>query len=460
MGVHGEEAEGFAGVVDGGGHDPEDTDRPRSVGPMRCRGAIRAAAVVVVGLLTTVVVGPVAAPIGRFVGVAGAATAAGALDWERCGPGLRVQPARRSRGVLRPRRGPGVGRADPGPGAPAGAAGGHAGGELRRARRRHDRDPAPRDRPVPRRDPGPLRHRGLRPTGHRGTRAIDCIDDETTDTLVPEDPTPDDPAELERFYAGTNTAVDLDAACIAQSGDWLAAVGTRNVARDLDRIRIALGERRIDFLGYSYGTVLGAVYAQEFPDRIRTMVLDGAVNLTDSSRDEQVANAAGFEGALDKFLAWCADASTCTFGDGDPAAALAGVARPVRAGPRAPGERRAPGRRRRVLPSAALVALRPGRRLARARARAPERVPRRRHHPPAPHRLLPRSRRPGPLQRTAGGHRTDPLRRRAHAGRAVRRVPRECSSSSGTPTRSSAGSSAQPGLRPSPARTARPGTAR
>ena len=163
---------------------------------------------------------------------------------------------------------------------------------------------------------------GFDPRGTGGTRAIDCIDDKTTDALVPEDPTPDDPAELERFYAGTNTAVDLVAACVAQSGDWLASVGTRNVARDLDRIRIALGERRIDFLGYSYGTVLGAVYAQEFPDHIRTMVLDGAVNLTDSPHDEQVANAAGFEGALDKFLAWCADTSTCTFGDGDPRAAL------------------------------------------------------------------------------------------------------------------------------------------
>jgi len=274
---------------------------------------------VVAGLLAAVVAGPVGGPI---VGVARAATTADALDWQRCGHGLECSRldvpvaysapdgAQVSVALIRaPARRPAerVGTLVVNFGGPG--------------------DAATETLPLAiGRFPAEIRDRfdivGFDPRGTGGTRAIDCIDDKTTDALVPEDPTPDDPAELERFYAGTNTAVDLVAACVAQSGDWLASVGTRNVARDLDRIRIALGERRIDFLGYSYGTVLGAVYAQEFPDHIRTMVLDGAVNLTDSPHDEQVANAAGFEGALDKFLAWCADTSTCTFGDGDPRAAL------------------------------------------------------------------------------------------------------------------------------------------
>ena len=161
------------------------------------------------------------------------------------------------------------------------------------------------------------------PRGTGGTRAIDCIDDRTTDQLVTEDPTPDDLGELERFYTGGNSQVDVNGACLAKYGPWLAAVGTRNVARDVDRIRAALGENRINYLGYSYGTVLGAAYAQEFPTHVRTMVLDGAVNLSDTPEAEERANAAGFEHALDEFLDWCAARKSCPFNsDGDPQGAL------------------------------------------------------------------------------------------------------------------------------------------
>jgi pimeloyl-ACP methyl ester carboxylesterase len=161
---------------------------------------------------------------------------------------------------------------------------------------------------------------GFDPRGTGGSRALDCIDDATTDRLQLEDPTPDDLDELERFYTGTQSSIDVDGACVARHGDWLAAVGSRNVARDLDRIRAATGDRRLSFLGYSYGTVLGAVYAQEFPERVRAMVLDGAVNLSASAADEQAANAAGFEAALGAFLAWCADQPTCRIGSGAPTA--------------------------------------------------------------------------------------------------------------------------------------------
>jgi pimeloyl-ACP methyl ester carboxylesterase len=171
--------------------------------------------------------------------------------------------------------------------------------------------------------PGPIRDRfdivSFDPRGTGASRGIDCVDDATTDVRLAEDPTPDDPAELQRFYTGENSTVDVEGACIARYGSWLAAVGTRNVARDLDRIRAALGERRLNFLGFSYGTVLGAVYAQEFPDRVRAMVLDGAVNLSASPEQEQEANAQGFERALGKFLDWCAAAPACAFrSGGDP----------------------------------------------------------------------------------------------------------------------------------------------
>ena len=66
---------------------------------------------------------------------------------------------------------------------------------------------------------------------------------------------------------------------LATHGRVRGQVGTRNVARDLEAIRIALGEPKLDYLGYSYGTVVGATYAQMFPTTVRRMVLDGPARL-------------------------------------------------------------------------------------------------------------------------------------------------------------------------------------
>ena len=161
------------------------------------------------------------------------------------------------------------------------------------------------------------------PRGTGASRPIDCIDDATSDRLFAEDPTPDTPADLPRFYAGTNSSVDVMKACIDRFGTWLAEVGTRNVARDMDRLRSALGDSKLTYLGYSYGTVLGAVYAQMFPDRVRAMVLDSAVDLSSTPEEEELGNAQGFEDALDAFLADCAAHSSCAFhSGGDPHTAL------------------------------------------------------------------------------------------------------------------------------------------
>ncbi len=117
--------------------------------------------------------------------------------------------------------------------------------------------------------------------------------------------------------------MDLVAECIRHNGRWLAHVGTQNVARDLDRLRTGLGEDRLTFLGYSYGTVLGAAYAQLFPDRVRAMVLDAPVDLSSTMEQQQRGNAAGFEHALDEFLADCAARPKCAFhSHGDPRGAL------------------------------------------------------------------------------------------------------------------------------------------
>ena len=73
----------------------------------------------------------------------------------------------------------------------------------------------------------------------------------------------------------------------------------------MDAIRAALGDEKLNYLGYSYGTLLGAVYAQLFPTKIRAMVLDGAVDPQQSPVESSEGQAMGFERALNNFSAWC-----------------------------------------------------------------------------------------------------------------------------------------------------------
>jgi len=161
------------------------------------------------------------------------------------------------------------------------------------------------------------------PRGVGASRPIRCVDDKTHDALDAADPTPNSDAELPSYYDGTHYPVDLVAACVAKNGTWLADVGSRDVARDMDRLRAALGDPKLNYLGYSYGTVIGAVYAQMFPTRVGHLVLDSAVNLSDNALDEQRSDVAGFEHALDAFLADCAARTKCDFhSGGDPASAL------------------------------------------------------------------------------------------------------------------------------------------
>ena len=108
--------------------------------------------------------------------------------------------------------------------------------------------------------------------------------------------------------------------CRRISGDLLDHVGTIETAEDIDDIRVGLGETTVSYLGYSYGTLLGAVYATLFPARVDAMVLDAAVdpeafggrNIADEGRR--------LEGRLDRFLSECGSSPTCVFNNGTPPA--------------------------------------------------------------------------------------------------------------------------------------------
>jgi pimeloyl-ACP methyl ester carboxylesterase len=114
---------------------------------------------------------------------------------------------------------------------------------------------------------------------------------------------------------------DYDAKCEQRSGkDLLANAGTRDVVKDMDVLRAALGDQKLTYLGYSYGTRIGYSYAEAFPKNVRALVLDGALDPDQNLIDRSVAQAAGFQQAFDAFAAWCAKQPGCPLGP-DPAKA-------------------------------------------------------------------------------------------------------------------------------------------
>ncbi len=116
------------------------------------------------------------------------------------------------------------------------------------------------------------------------------------------DPSPDTPAELRAYVRGTAALVQT---CATDPPGVLAHLSTAEAAADLDRLRVALGEERLSWLGYSYGTAIGAAYLDAHPTRVRTMVLDGALDPALSWEDLVRGQAVGFDAALAALLADC-----------------------------------------------------------------------------------------------------------------------------------------------------------
>jgi pimeloyl-ACP methyl ester carboxylesterase len=107
--------------------------------------------------------------------------------------------------------------------------------------------------------------------------------------------------------------------CLYRMGpDFLANVGTATSVKDIDVVRSALGEQQINYLGFSYGTGLGATYAERFRDRVRAMVLDGAVDPTLDPIAKTVRQMAGFQRAFEDYATDCAQSAGCPLGT-DPA---------------------------------------------------------------------------------------------------------------------------------------------
>ncbi|MET9774056.1 alpha/beta hydrolase [Streptomyces sp. NPDC006367] len=120
--------------------------------------------------------------------------------------------------------------------------------------------------------------------------------------------------EIEEPRAVLRRLRDAAAECAKHSGPVLHRMGTVDVARDMDVMRAALGDDRLNYLGFSYGTRLGAVYAARFPDKVGRVVLDGVDTLTESLAEQGLAGARGQQTALENFLDWCVEDIACPFG--------------------------------------------------------------------------------------------------------------------------------------------------
>ena len=147
----------------------------------------------------------------------------------------------------------------------------------------------------------------------RGTGAsepkIDCIDD-YDHFYATGDVTPDDEAERKQLV---DLAQEFAKDCVDKNSPYFQFVGTNDSARDMDGIRAALGESTISYLGFSYGSELGATWATMFPKTVRAAVLDGAVDPTADDVESNLQQSKGFEDSLDTFLAECDVNNRCAF---------------------------------------------------------------------------------------------------------------------------------------------------
>jgi pimeloyl-ACP methyl ester carboxylesterase len=153
---------------------------------------------------------------------------------------------------------------------------------------------------------------GFDPRGVGRSSAVKCYDPAQMDEYlygIPTAPRGTDAwiGELEK------SAADFGAACNTNTGALLGHVDTVNAARDLDLLRAALGDDKLNYLGYSYGTFLGATYAGLYPKKVGRLVLDGAVDPSTSNFDVTRIQAQGFESALRAYLTDCLKKSKCPF---------------------------------------------------------------------------------------------------------------------------------------------------
>lgn len=153
---------------------------------------------------------------------------------------------------------------------------------------------------------------GFDPRGVGQSTAVTCFDDAGMDRFLYDIP-PGARGSDERDAALEQRAADFADACEANSDGILPYISTENAARDMDLLRAVLGDAKLNYLGFSYGSFLGTTYAGLFPERVGRMVLDGGIDPSLPGSESGLAQAVGFENALRAFMADCLTTSECPF---------------------------------------------------------------------------------------------------------------------------------------------------
>jgi pimeloyl-ACP methyl ester carboxylesterase len=148
------------------------------------------------------------------------------------------------------------------------------------------------------------------------TPAVNCVD--TFDEYFGLDSPPETPEEKQALIDASQAFNDK---CAENSGTILPYISTMASAQDINSLRLALGEEKVSYFGFSYGSELGTTWATMFPETVRAIVVDGAVDPNASSVQEGMNQAKGFEGQLATFLKQCSEKTTCAFHNGGKAEA-------------------------------------------------------------------------------------------------------------------------------------------
>jgi pimeloyl-ACP methyl ester carboxylesterase len=150
------------------------------------------------------------------------------------------------------------------------------------------------------------------PRGVGSSEPLQCLTPAEIGAYASLNPDPRTPKQVAAVVSATK---DFVRGCKrSASTAFISTMSTANNARDMDRLRAALRQKRLTYFGFSYGTYLGTVYAELFPKRIRGMVLDGAVDPSLDGATADAGQAAGFETDLHDFFAWCAKDASCRSG--------------------------------------------------------------------------------------------------------------------------------------------------
>lgn len=153
---------------------------------------------------------------------------------------------------------------------------------------------------------------GFDPRGVGASTAVTCFDAAGMDAYLYDIPaSPRGTSEWEAELTERNQ--EFADACEANSDGILPYVTTVNSARDMDLIRAVLGDSQLNYLGFSYGTFLGATYAELYPDKAGRLVLDGAIDPSVAGSEVSATQALGFESALRAYMQDCLDSEGCPF---------------------------------------------------------------------------------------------------------------------------------------------------